>query len=385
MRGDLAKGPSEAESAGRRRPRKGARRRWTATDSDGPVLITGGAGFIGTNLASRLAAQGRQVLIFDNLSRGGASENLQWLRRRFGERIEIETADIRDADAVNRAVARSRQVFHLAAQVAVTTSLIRPQEDFAVNAQGTLHLLEALRNTASPPPLVFTSTNKVYGRLGEGILDEGDRSYRPACPTTASRGICEQQPLDFYSPYGCSKGTADQYVRDYARIYGIPATVFRMSCIYGPHQRGTEDQGWVAHFMIRALRNETITLFGNGKQVRDILFVDDLMEAFLLAQEHMPALTGRIFNIGGGPSNAVSLLELLDRLKELEGTPPPVSFGPWRPGDQPYYVSDTSAFAACTGWRPKTGMEEGLGILYRWLRENHRPTDAPQHAECIAL
>ncbi|MFA7534546.1 MAG: NAD-dependent epimerase/dehydratase family protein [Desulfuromonadales bacterium] len=340
-----------------------------------PVLITGGAGFIGANLADRLAGAGRRVLIFDNLSRAGVRQNLDWLQSTHGERVSVEIADIRDFESVRQAVVKADTVFHLAAQVAVTSSLAGPVEDFEINARGALNVLEALRSLAEPPPLVFTSTNKVYGRLDGIELRESETSYLPTSAAVRANGIGEGQPLEFYSPYGCSKGTADQYVLDYARIYHLPAVVFRMSCIYGPHQFGTEDQGWVAHFLLRALRKEAITLFGNGKQVRDILYVEDLVRALLLAAGGMDRLRGQVFNIGGGPDNAVSLRQVLARIGELEGLPVPLDFAEPRPGDQNYYVSDIRRFARLTGWRPQVDSSEGVARLHAWLWEHRLPVE----------
>jgi CDP-paratose 2-epimerase len=334
---------------------------------DGPVLITGGAGFIGTNIAHRYLAAGVPVTIFDNLSRPGVEKNLRWLRAAHGALLRVEIADVRDASALRRAVAPARQVVHLAAQVAVTTSLADPAEDFQVNTQGTLNLLEALRAQDQPPPLLFTSTNKVYGCLAELPLTDGGRRYEPQDAAVRARGICEGRPLDFHSPYGCSKGAADQYVLDYTRSYGLAAAVFRMSCIYGPHQFGTEDQGWVAHFLIRALAGDTITLFGDGHQVRDILFVEDLVDAVEAAFRNMEVVSGHPFNIGGGPGSTTSLLELVEAIADLTGEPPALEFSQWRTGDQKYYVSDTSRFTALTGWRPRHGPGEGLRALHDWL------------------
>jgi CDP-paratose 2-epimerase len=340
-----------------------------------PVLITGGSGFIGTNLAHRLLSEGRPVLLFDSLARPGVEQNLRWLHDTHGSRVEIEIADTRSADAVRRAVNRASQVFHFAAQVAVTTSLTDPLEDFDVNARGTLNILEAIRAQPTPPPLVFTSTNKVYGSLEDIELRQGKLRYEPANLALRQTGISEARPLDFHSPYGCSKGCADQYVLDYARTFGLPAIVFRMSCIYGPHQFGTEDQGWVAHFLIRAMEGNPITLYGDGRQVRDILYVDDLVDAFLLAQQHMGTQRGQAFNIGGGPGNTVSLLELLDSIGDLLGRKPEVEFEGWRPGDQRYYVSNTGKFGRSTGWQPRVDVQHGLECLTRWLSES-RPTAA---------
>lgn len=332
-----------------------------------PVLITGGAGFVGTNLANRLLESGRSVLLFDNLSRPGVEHNLRWLRETHGEQVQIEVADVRDPFTLSRCVERASQVFHLAAQVAVTTSLTGPVYDFEVNVRGTINLLEALRALPVPPPLVFTSTNKVYGNLDNIILRADSTRYEPEDTSVGVNGVNEQCALDFHSPYGCSKGAADQYVLDYARIYGIPAVVFRMSCIYGPHQFGTEDQGWIAHFLIRAIEGKPITLYGNGLQVRDVLFVEDLVDAFLLAQSNVAELAGKAFNIGGGPENTVSLIEFLELLSELQGRKPAVVFDGWRPGDQKYYVSDTSKFSSATGWIQKVDVHTGVGKLYNWL------------------
>lgn len=351
-----------------------------ASNDDRPVLITGGAGFIGTNLAHRLLTQGRRVLLFDNLSRPGVERNLQWLRHTHGRRVDIEVADVRNAHTLRAAVRQAAQVFHFAAQVAVTTSLVDPVHDFEINARGTLNLLEAIRSAPHRPSLVFTSTNKVYGGLADIKLRQAGDRYEPEDPALRQRGVSEQRPLSFHSPYGCSKGTADQYVIDYARSLGLHAAVFRMSCIYGPHQFGTEDQGWVAHFLIRALQRQPISLYGDGRQVRDILFVEDLVDAFLLAQAHMPAISGQAFNIGGGPENTISLLELLKTIHRLDGQAPAVSFGDWRVGDQRYYVSDTGKFRQATGWTPKVDMRQGILRLYEWLKQS-APPRAARHPE----
>ena len=282
-----------------------------------PVLITGGAGFVGCNLAHRLCASGQPVVLYDNLSRPGVEQNAAWLRETHGDLVQVKIGDVRDAHSLANAVEDVSAVFHFAAQVAVTTSLASPKYDFEVNARGTLNLLEALRALPSPPPVIFTSTNKVYGSLDDIDFQlTGDR-YEPSDETVRARGIGETQRLDFYSPYGCSKGVADQYLLDYARTFGLQAVVFRMSCIYGPHQFGTEDQGWVAHFLIQAMSGQPITLYGDGKQVRDVLFVEDLVDAFLLAEKNMRTLSGQVFNIGGGPANTTSLLELLDQIARI--------------------------------------------------------------------
>ena len=259
------------------------------------------------------------------------------------------------------------RVFHFAAQTAVTTSLRDPVHDFDVNARGTLNLLEAIRALDVPPSLLFTSTNKVYGHLQELPLTACARRYEPASAALAASGITEAQPLDFHSPYGCSKGAAEQYVLDYARTYRLPATVFRMSCIYGPHQFGTEDQGWVAHFVIQSLKRRPLTLFGNGLQVRDVLFVDDLVDAMLLAHDRIAVTAGEAFNVGGGPANTISLLELLDLIGEILGECPRFSVEPWRQADQRYYVSNAGKLESAVGWRPRTPVREGVERLTRWL------------------
>ncbi|HSL52919.1 MAG TPA: NAD-dependent epimerase/dehydratase family protein [Pyrinomonadaceae bacterium] len=333
-----------------------------------PILITGGAGFVGSNLAHRLLSNGHRVRLLDNLSRAGVERNLRWLIETHGDLVDIEVPDVRNLSVVKQAVKDASQVFHFAAQVAVTSSLVDPIEDFEINARGTLNLLEAVRAAANPPPLVFTSTNKVYGNLADLEFDKQHTRYAPVDETIRARGINEDRPLDFHSPYGCSKGAADQYVIDYARTFRMPALVFRMSCIYGPHQYGNEDQGWVAHFVIRSMLGKPITIYGDGMQVRDILFIDDLVDAFLLAQQHMKKLAGNAFNIGGGPANSISLLDLLDLLAELHGGDVSVRFEDWRAADQRYYVADTSKFSGLTGWQPRVPVHEGVRRLYEWLR-----------------
>ena len=346
-----------------------------------PILITGGAGFVGSNLAHRLLSNGHRVRLLDNLSRKGVERNLRWLIENHGDLVDIEVPDVRNLSIVKQAVKDASQVFHFAAQVAVTSSLVDPIEDFEINARGTLNLLEAVRAADNPPPLIFTSTNKVYGNLADLKFDKQRTRYAPANDAIRERGINEDRPLDFHSPYGCSKGAADQYVTDYARTYRLPALVFRMSCIYGPHQYGNEDQGWVAHFVIRSLSGKPITIYGDGMQVRDILFVDDLVDAFLLAQQHMKKLAGNAFNIGGGPTNSISLLELLDLLAELHGGDVSVRFENWRAADQRYYVADTSKFSGLTGWAPRVPVHEGVRRLYEWIRTG----DAQLRAELVRV
>jgi CDP-paratose 2-epimerase len=329
------------------------------------ILIVGGAGFIGSNLTHHLLNQGCSVTIFDTLQRPGSAANLRWLREAHGARVRLVQADVREPAALSRAVAGMDRVYHLAGQVAVTTSLTNPREDFEVNALGTLNVLEAVRLAGDDPIVFFTSTNKVYGRMDDVPTVEGERrfAYRDA-----PQGIAEDRCLDFYSPYGCSKGTGDQYMRDYARIYGLRTVVFRMSCVYGPHQFGSEDQGWVAHFILSALHGHPITIYGNGKQVRDLLYVEDLMAAFESAAAAIETTRGRVYNIGGGPANSLSLLEVIAQLEESLGMRLQVSYDAWRPGDQPVYISDTRQATCDFGWRPSTSAAVGLQRLLTWAR-----------------
>ena len=333
------------------------------------TLITGGAGFIGTNLVSRLMAENERVIIYDSLARPGVEKNLLWLQEQYGDRLDIRVADVRNTHLLQQAVADACHVFHFAAQVAVTTSIENPAADFGVNGCGTFALLEAIRKADTPPSLLFTSTNKVYGGM-EGItFRRNDARYEPVDLERFRHGMGEDTPLNFLSPYGCSKGCVDQYVLDYARTYGIAAAVFRMSCIYGPHQLGTEDQGWVAHFAIQTLRDRPITLYGDGCQIRDLLYVEDLVDAFLHARALMPKIAGQAFNIGGGPQRSVSLLELLDLLRTIHGTLPQITHGAWRTGDQRYYVSDIRKFSGVAGWTPRYSVGEGVQRLYEWLSQ----------------
>ena len=334
------------------------------------ALITGGAGFVATNVASRLLDDGWHVRLFDNLSRAGVEQNLEWLQKTYRHRVQFAYGDVRDGSALQAAVAGVERVFHFAAQVAVTTSLNDPIDDFEINARGTLNLLEAIRALDRRPTLLFTSTNKVYGHLDDVPLGRRGRRYEPRDEIIARHGVSETRPLDFHSPYGCSKGAAEQYVLDYARTYGLPATVFRMSCIYGPHQFGTEDQGWVAHFLIQAMSGRPLTLYGDGLQVRDILFVDDLVDAMMLAHDAIEEVSGEAFNVGGGPGNTISLLELIDLIAEIAGERPAYAIEPWRPADQRYYVSNTTKLQRALGWKPRVGVREGIDRLAGWLAES---------------
>ena len=337
----------------------------------GHILVTGGAGFIGSNLADRLAGLGHDVLVLDTLARPGVERNLDWLRRRHPARIRHTGADLRDAGAVAGAMRGASAVFHLAAQVAVTTSLSDPVLDFDVNLRGTLHVLEALRR--APVPLVFASTNKVYGALGDVALSDEGGPYLPADPDLRAHGIGEDRPLSFYTPYGCSKGAADQYVLDYARGFGVPACVLRMSCIYGPRQLGTEDQGWLAHFLFCVRAGQPISIFGDGRQVRDVLYVDDAVDAYLAAWKRIADVSGTAFNLGGGPSNAVTLMQVLAEIGTITGRVPDVRYAAWRPGDQRYFVADTrQAVAALSLGRP-VAWADGLRRLDRWIAAERMP------------
>jgi CDP-paratose 2-epimerase len=334
------------------------------------VLITGGAGFIGSNLAQQVLRAGGRVTVYDSLARPGTERNLAWLQSLGEDRLRFVRGDVRDAARLAEVLAAEQPeaVFHFAAQVAVTTSVTDPRTDFEVNALGTFNLLEAARRLRRPPAIFFTSTNKVYGGLEDVAV-----VAQPTRWTFRDRplGIAETQPLDFHSPYGCSKGAADQYMRDYARIYGLRTVVFRMSCIYGPRQFGNEDQGWVAHFLISALLQRPLTIYGDGKQVRDILFVGDLVNAFQAAYARIDQVAGEVFNIGGGPANTLAIWsEFAPHIQRLAGRLPPVHFAEIRPGDQAVYISDARKAARLLDWTPAVGVEDGIGRLYAWIREN---------------
>jgi len=331
------------------------------------ILITGGAGFIGTNLAASYLRDGYRVTLLDNLSRPGAIRNLEWLQGQFHGSARFIQADVTDGRAVRDAVMDADSIYHFAAQVAVTTSLVDPLGDHRVNAEGTLNVLEAIRSSPHKPALVYTSTNKVYGSLNEIRLSKRSSRYEPDDQELAASGISEQQRLDFHSPYGCSKGSADQYVIDYGRCFNLSTVVFRMSCICGPHQQGTEDQGWVAHFIRRILAGEPITIYGDGRQVRDVLYVGDLVRAFRLLERPSAAVQHCAFNIGGGPQQTISVLELLDVVCSLAQHQPVISFASARVGDQLWYVSDHSRYTKLTGWQPAITITESVRHMISWL------------------
>jgi CDP-paratose 2-epimerase len=334
------------------------------------ALITGGAGFIGSNLAERLlSTPDVQVRIFDNLTRQGVAQNVEWLRSLDrGGRLQVIQGDVRDAHAVTQAVHGVTEIYHLAAQVAVTTSVDDPVRDFEVNANGTLNVLEAARRSDNQPFVLYTSTNKVYGSLPDLAIEKDNTRYRAT--VRGFRGVDESQRLDFHSPYGCSKGTADQYVHDYSRIYGLPTVVFRMSCIAGPRQLGNEDQGWVAHFLYSLLEGRPITIYGDGRQVRDILHVHDLIDAMQSVFHKQERTRGQVYNLGGGMDRAVSVMEMLEQISALTGQPLKLKYSSVRPGDQPLYIADTAKLHDHTGWAPRRGLTDTLDAIFDFWKRN---------------
>lgn len=335
----------------------------------GTTLISGGAGFIGCNLADALLADGEPVIVFDNLSRKGSKANLEWLQSRHGQALQFIEGDTRDFSALRQAVQGVQVIYHLAAQTAVTRSVVSPREDFEINAIGTLNVLEAARLQSTKPVVVYSSTNKVYGALESArVLEETTRYSLPDYPA----GVDESFPVDFHSPYGCSKGAADQYMRDYARIYGVPTIVFRQSCIYGQRQFGVEDQGWVAWFVIASILGYPISIYGNGKQIRDILNVKDLVRAYRMAVKAIHRTSGQIYNIGGGPANALSIwTEFGNLLCDLLGRElRPEKIDDWRPGDQPVFISNTNKAREDFGWEPLVSARDGVADLVKWVRLN---------------
>lgn len=330
-------------------------------------LVIGGAGFIGSNLADTLLNSGDSVIVLDNLSRSGSVKNLEWLQKKHPN-IGFINADItKDQDILNESVKNIDRIYHLAAQVAVTTSVNDPRHDFNVNALGTLNVLEAFRLFNPKATLIFSSTNKVYGNLDNLEIEETPTRYK----FKSISGINESQPLDFHSPYGCSKGCGDQYVRDYSRIYSLNTIVFRQSCIYGPHQFGVEDQGWIAWFIIALLTQQKITIYGDGKQVRDILYVGDLIKAYQLAADNIEKTRGQVFNIGGGPKNSLSIwLDFKLIFEKLFGKTIDVPFAPARPGDQKIYISDISKAKKYFNWEPQMNLDNGVENLYLWAKDN---------------
>lgn len=332
-------------------------------------LVTGGAGFIGSNYVDRLLERGERVIVYDNLSRAGSRLNLSWLQTKHGQdAFQLVTGDVRDAVNLAQVAKPADVIVHLAAQVAVTTSVVEPREDFEINALGTFNVLEAARLSGRQPAVLFASTNKVYGGM-EGIeIVEKDTRYEYA---GLPQGISENELLDFHSPYGCSKGTGDQYTRDYHRIYDLPTVVFRQSCIYGPRQFGVEDQGWVAWFIIAVAKNRPIKIYGDGKQVRDLLFITDLLDAYDLALDRIDDAAGKVFNFGGGAEKSISVWkEFCPLLERVFNKTISVDWGDWRPGDQKVYISDIRKAKEDLGWEPKVGVEEGVERLATWVKNN---------------
>ncbi|MBI2758707.1 MAG: GDP-mannose 4,6-dehydratase [Chloroflexi bacterium] len=334
-------------------------------------LITGGAGFIGSNYVHRLIGRGEKVTIYDNFSRAGAPRNLEWLKTAYGEKsFDVIVGDVRDAAQITEAASRSDVIVHLAGQVAVTTSVTNPRADFECNALGTFNALEAARASGRDPIFIYASTNKVYGGMEDVALAEDPTRWRYA---DLKNGCPESQPLDFHSPYGCSKGAGDQYVRDYHRMYGLQSVVFRQSCIYGPRQFGIEDQGWVAWFVIAAVTGRPITIYGDGKQVRDVLHVDDLLNAYDAVIEKIDAAAGSVYNMGGGPQNVLSVwAEFGPMLEKLVEHKIETGRGDWRPGDQRVFYADISKAKEELGWSPKIGVERGIEMLFEWVNENKK-------------
>ena len=332
-------------------------------------LVTGGAGFIGSNYVHRLLQRGEQVTVYDNLSRAGAPRNLKWLEETFGKgAFQLVAGDVRDASLLAETAREADVIVHLAGQVAVTTSVVNPREDFEINALGTFNMLEAARLSGRDPIVFYSSTNKVYGGMDDVEVEETPTRWQYQ---DLPFGCPESQPLDFHSPYGCSKGAGDQYVRDYGRIYGLRTVVFRQSCIYGPRQFGVEDQGWVAWFVIAAVTGRPLAIYGDGKQVRDLLHVYDLLDGYDLALEKIKTVSGQVYNLGGGPENTISIWsEFAPLLEKMLGSPISVSRGDWRPGDQKVFVADTRKAQAELGWQPQYDVEKGVRQLFDWVSAN---------------
>lgn len=331
------------------------------------ILVLGGAGFIGSNAANKFLSEGQEVTIFDNFSRVGSHVNADWLKKNH-QNIKVVKGDIRtDRKLLEKNIKGKDLVLHMAAQIALTRAVANPEEDFDINVRGTMHVIEAMRKLKSDATLIFASTNKVYGKLEQVQIVEKEKRYEYKDLKT---GVSENFPLIFNSIYACSKGACDQYVHDYAHTYGLNTVVFRQSCIYGPRQFGIEEQGWLSWLTIAALKNKKITLYGNGKQVRDVLFIDDLVNAFEFAHKNISKARGQVYNVGGGPEFTLSLLELLDHLENFLGKKIPYAYGDWRPGDQPIFVSDISKMKKELGWKPKVPAKDGIKSLVDWTIEN---------------
>ena len=320
------------------------------------ILITGGAGFIGTNAAQFFLPEAEKIIVLDNFLRPTSKKNADYLKK-LSAKIEIYPESILNTSLLEKLSSKVDVIIHLAGQVAVTTSLDSPQNDFEINAVGSFSLLECVRKYNPKAVIVYASTNKVYGDLEEVKINK-------------KKGVDESTPVDFYSPYGCSKGAADMYMRDYSRSFGLKTVVFRQSCIYGPWQYGVEDQGWLAFFTRQILNENIITIFGNGKQVRDLLYVDDLLKAYSFAIEKIHEIRGEVFNIGGGPENALSLVEAIDKLEAVSGKKAKVSFGKKRIGDQDFFVSNNNKLGKKLDWKVNIKVDDGLSRMMKWCKKN---------------
>lgn len=333
-------------------------------------LITGGCGFLGSNIAAQILKEGEELLVFDNLYRSGSEQNLNWLRTQG--QFQFAHGDIRNTNDVNLTIKEFKPdvIFHLAGQVAMTTSIANPRMDFEINALGTLNVLEAVRQHSPDSVIVYSSTNKVYGDLEQWEYQELEKRY--FCPDHP-QGFDESIPLDFHSPYGCSKGAGDQYMLDYARIFALRTVVFRHSSIYGGRQFSTYDQGWIGWFCQKALeakanhQAEPFTISGSGKQVRDVLYASDAIACYLAAVEHIDNVKGEVFNIGGGVENSLSLLELFDILEELTGAKLNYQKIPVRQSDQRIFIADISKATTQLQWKPKVSSREGVSKMLNWL------------------
>ena len=336
------------------------------------LLITGGCGFLGSNLAAYAIKNGLDVVVFDNLSREGSRNNLSWLKDKG--RFHFEHGDIRSFNDVNRLVKgiEPEAIFHLAGQVAMTTSIANPRMDFEVNALGTHNLLEAVRHTVPDAAIIYSSTNKVYGDLEQYTYRESNTRYECIGQTN---GFDETSSLEFHSPYGCSKGTADQYMLDYARIFGLNTIVFRHSSMYGGRQFATYDQGWIGWFCQKAVETkrgtlkEPFTISGNGKQVRDVLHADDMITLYFSALENIKKAKGNAFNVGGGVANSLSLLELFSLLEEFSGVKLHYTCLPPRGSDQRVFVADISKASTIIGWKPEVSARDGIKQMFEWVTQ----------------
>ncbi len=332
------------------------------------ALVTGGAGFIGTNVIKHFAPKFDEIVIFDNLSRKNTNINLSFTQKNF-KNVRFIKGDVSNWEEIKKVYEDNKFdiVFHLAAQVAVTTSVDDPRTDFNINALGAFNVLEGARVTGQRPVMLYSSTNKVYGGMEDVVIikkDDTHYGYRDF-----PQGISEDFSLDFHSPYGCSKGTGDQYFVDYARIYDFKTVVFRQSCIYGDHQFGNEDQGWVAHFLIATHNGMPLNIYGDGLQVRDVLYVKDLVLLYEKAIENIEKVKGQVFNAGGGKNNTLSLLEFISIIEKKLGHKIKYSFDNWRPGDQKVYISNIAKAKKVLNWEPKFNVINGINALYNWVKE----------------